>query len=75
MQNLKQAIEANGGITASAEKLAISPQRLSNWIERGVPVESCALVESVMGINRQKLRPSDWQAIWPELATTTKQAV
>ena len=69
MKTLKQAVEEGGGITVAASLLAITPQRLSNWIERGVPTEHCARVESVLGVARRDLRPDDWQAIWPELAT------
>jgi DNA-binding transcriptional regulator YdaS (Cro superfamily) len=68
MKTLKQAVEARGGVTAAAVLLEITPQRLSNWMERGVPTEHCARVEAALGIARQDMRPDDWQAIWPELA-------
>lgn len=67
MQTLKQAVEVHGGITSAAALLGVTPQRLGNWIERGVPTELCAKVEAKLGIPRQALRPDDWQAIWPEL--------
>ncbi|PZQ77967.1 MAG: hypothetical protein DI563_02075 [Variovorax paradoxus] len=67
MQTLKQAVDERG-LTASAALLGISPQRLANWVERGVPTEHCARVEAVLGVGRRDLRPDDWQAIWPELA-------
>lgn len=74
MPTLKQAVEDKGGITAAAALLDISPQRLSNWIERGVPIEFGARVETVLGVSRRDLRPDDWRAIWPELAKTAKAA-
>jgi len=67
MQTLKQAVEAKG-LKVSAELLGVTPQRLSNWVERGVPVERCAGVEAELGVSRKTLRPDDWRAIWPELA-------
>lgn len=68
--NLKQAIDESGGVTAVAARLQITPQRLTNWVERGVPVDRCAAVEvAVEGrMKRADLRPDDWRAIWPELA-------
>lgn len=67
METLKQAVEAKG-LKVSADLLAVTPQRLSNWMERGVPVEHCASVEAELGVSRKTLRPDDWQTIWPELA-------
>lgn len=68
METLKQAVEGRGGLSVAAGLLAVSPQRLSNWLDRGVPTEHCARVEAALGIPRQALRPEDWQLIWPELA-------
>lgn len=67
--NLKQAIVEAGGVSAVAARLQVTPQRLTNWVERGIPVDKCAAVEmAVEGrIKRQELRPDDWKAIWPEL--------
>jgi DNA-binding transcriptional regulator YdaS (Cro superfamily) len=67
MQTLKQAVEGKGGITAAASILGVTPQRLANWVDRGVPTELCAKVETLLGADRRLLRPDDWQAIWPEL--------
>lgn len=72
MPTLKQAIEAHGGITAAAALLDVSLQRLGHWVNRGVPLDQCARVEAALGVPRQALRPDDWQAIWPELATPTE---
>jgi len=66
---LKQFVEKNG-VTATATRLHISPQRLHNWTERGVPIEFCAAVERMTKgeVTRRDLRPDDWHLIWPELA-------
>ena len=67
MKTLKQAVETCG-LKSSAELLGVSSQRLSNWMDRGVPVEYCATVEVKLGVARRDLRPDDWHLIWPELA-------
>ena len=66
MKTLKQAVEEIS-LKVAADLLAITPQRLSNWMERGVPVELCAVVDSKLGVSRKVLRPDDWFLIWPEL--------
>ena len=71
MHPLKKAVEDRGGITTASALLAITPQRLSNWLERGVPIEHCARIEQTLGVPRKELRPDDWQRIWPELAQAT----
>lgn len=74
--NLKQAIDEAGGVSAIAVKLGVTPQRLANWLERGVPVDKCAAVEAAVSgrIKRADLRPDDWQAIWPELIGAEAEA-
>ena len=51
-------------------QLSVSHSVLSNWKNRGVPIEHCASIEQATSgqVTRQELRPDDWQAIWPELA-------
>lgn len=66
MQILKQAVDART-LKVAADLLSVTPQRLSNWMERGVPVGKCAAVEAALGVSRKALRPNDWQFIWPEL--------
>lgn len=70
MNELETAIKAAGGVSVIAGKLNISPQRLTNWIERGVPVEQCAALEIALDglVTRQQMNP-DWARIWPELRT------
>ena len=72
MESLKDAVSRLGVVAASAALTAamgkeLSPQRLSNWGERGVPIEHAAVVEKVLGVPRWTLRPEDWHRIWPEL--------
>lgn len=57
------------GLTSTASLLAVSAQRLSNWTERGVPIEHCAAIEAATqgAVRRWDLRPTDWHRIWPEL--------
>lgn len=59
-----------------AEKLDIDEQYLYQ-IARGIKVASPSLARSWHEIDPEArlcdLRPADWQAIWPELVTTTKQ--
>lgn len=68
MEKLKDFIELHG-LTWTAALLAVSVQRLSNWTERGVPIEHCAAIEQATNgaVRRWDLRPTDWWKIWPEL--------
>ena len=68
MSKFRQAIEQIG-LANAARRLEITPQRLSNWVERGVPVEKCYAVERALEgkVTRKDLR-EDWREIWPELA-------
>lgn len=70
MRTLKEAVTECKGVTAASTLLGVTPPRLSNWIERGVPVEHCAQVHEVLGVARWVLRPDDWHRIWPELIGT-----
>lgn len=66
---LRAAIDAAGGLFKVARAMPVAPQRLSNWIVRGVPVEWCAALEKAVsgGARRWHMRPRDWHLIWPEL--------
>lgn len=70
MEKLKSYVAARG-LTETARSLGVSAQRLSNWIERGVPIDKCPAIERITAgvVSRRDLRPNDWQDIWPELAT------
>ena len=69
MESLKTYVREIG-LKATATALSVSVQRLSNWTERGVPVDKCVAVERATNgrVTRKDLRPDDWQEIWPELA-------
>lgn len=54
---------------AIAAAIGVSPQAVSNWKQREVPIEHCAAIEKASGgvVTRKELRPKDWHLIWPEL--------
>jgi DNA-binding transcriptional regulator YdaS (Cro superfamily) len=68
-RSLRQAVLDAGGNSIVAGRLGVSEQRLSNWIERGVPVPECAALEAAVEQRwmRWDERPNDWHRIWPEL--------
>jgi DNA-binding transcriptional regulator YdaS (Cro superfamily) len=68
MEHLKHHVSTHG-LTPLALALGVSVQRLSNWLDRGVPVDQCTAVEvATKGVvMRWHLRPDDWHLIWPEL--------
>ena len=65
---VERAADAVGGAAKLAALLDVSPQAISNWKERGVPIDRCVAIERVTGgaVTRKDLR-ADWQEIWPEL--------
>jgi DNA-binding transcriptional regulator YdaS (Cro superfamily) len=69
-------LDKPGVRAAIADAVGVSPQAISNWKQRGVPIEYCATIEKASkgAATRQELRPNDWQAIWPELAKKHKAA-
>lgn len=73
---LNTAAKACGGFASLAEKLGASPQAVSNWKTRGVPIEHCTAIEQAAGgvVTRRDLRPDDWERIWPELVTAEHPA-
>lgn len=63
MSTLKTAIEKNNGVVAVARRLGISPSRLGNWVNRGVPIRQCARVSAVLDIPLKQVRPDvDWDS-------------
>jgi DNA-binding transcriptional regulator YdaS (Cro superfamily) len=60
MQALERAIEAAGGLTKLAAKLAVSPQTISNWQRRGsIPPTRVIAIETATNrrVRRGELRP------------------
>jgi len=70
---IDRAAEVLGGAAKLAAVLGVSAQAISNWKERGVPIERCMAIETATGgaVTRRDLRP-DWKGIWPELERRTK---
>lgn len=67
----RSAVALMGGPVKTAVTLQLSRyQTVQSWLRIGVPVQYCAAIERCTNkqVNRQMLRPHDWQRIWPELA-------
>ena len=62
-------LDKPGVRAAIFEAIGVSPQAISNWKQREVPIEHCAAIEKASSgaVTRQELRPTDWHLIWPEL--------
>lgn len=71
-----RASDVLGGASKLAALLGVSAQAISNWKERGVPIERCVAIERLTEktVTRRELRPDDWQEIWPELAQQQSDA-
>lgn len=66
MSAIHQATVAAGGVGALARLIDVSPQRLINWRERGVPAEYCPLIERATGglVRCEDLRPDiEWAVL------------
>lgn len=64
MEQINKAIEAAGGTSALAKDIGASPQQVSNWRTRGVPVEFCPSIERATAgaVRCEDLRPDvDWE--------------
>lgn len=79
---LREAI-AKAGSQSALGRLMGHPQALVHkWLNSSKPLgeKHCVKLEMLLGIDRSRLRPDDWQEIWPELAqppapTTQQQEV
>lgn len=63
MNAIERATHAVGGATALAEALSVSPQAITNWKARGVPVDRCIDIERATNgtVRCEDLRPDvDW---------------
>lgn len=66
---LDEASRLFGGRSALAKALGVSVSAYGNWKKRGVPFEQCPRIEArVPSVTRQRLRPTDFKDMWPELA-------
>jgi DNA-binding transcriptional regulator YdaS (Cro superfamily) len=66
---IELASDAVGSAKKLADLLGVSVQVVSNWRDRGIPIERCVAIENATGgkVTRRELRPDDWRSIWPEL--------
>ncbi len=72
MSEFDKAISICNGVSNLAAKLSeisgknVTPQRVSNWRHRGVPLEFCPFVERAVGgeVTRKQLRSDiNWNAL------------
>ena len=72
-QPVLDAAKHVGSVSALAKSLGVQPPTVHQWCkgERPVPIEKCVAIEQATkgAVTRQMLRPDDWEAIWPELAS------
>lgn len=63
------AADALGGAAQLGIICDVTPQAISNWKRRGVPIDRCLAIEYATkgAVTRRDLR-DDWRSIWPELA-------
>ena len=62
-------LDRTGVRAAVMSATGVSPQAITNWKSRGVPIEYCATVAKVSSgqVTREELRPDDYWMIWPDL--------
>ena len=72
---IDRASDVLGGGAKLADTLGVSAQAISNWKERGVPIDRCLAIERATEgqVTRRDLR-DDWESIWPELANGKSSA-
>jgi DNA-binding transcriptional regulator YdaS (Cro superfamily) len=78
MEILKAWLSAERGRSLRlAQHLGVVPSFVNKMAtgERPIPMEHGAAIEIFTGgaVSRQVMFASDWERIWPELATTTNQ--
>lgn len=57
MNALERAIKTAPTMTEFAKRLGVTPQVVTNWRRRGIPVERVLDIERVSGVSRYVLRP------------------
>ncbi|KAA1012991.1 helix-turn-helix domain-containing protein [Paraburkholderia panacisoli] len=58
---MRRAIKEAGGLKALADALGEQPNTVSNWINRGAPIDKCPSIEHITGVLCEELRPEyDW---------------
>lgn len=70
MMHRMNAIDKAGGALAVARMCGVTSPSVTQWRQRGVPIERCVQIERATAgaVMRWDLRPDDWRDIWPELA-------
>lgn len=70
MSPLERAIELVGNSSKLAAAIGVTLQRLTNWLERGVPAERCPDIERATGgaVRCEDLRPDVAWAVLREQA-------
>ena len=58
MEPIDLAIEGAGSLTELARRLKVTPQRVANWKQRGIPKVMVLKVEKASGVPRHKLDPA-----------------
>lgn len=70
---LEQAIACLGSQNKLAEAIGVRQSVVSMWVTRQsrIPAGHCVSIERATSgaVTRRDLRPDDWAAVWPELAT------
>ena len=76
MRNWIVLFDRRGFQVALARRFGLSRATINEWRKGGIPVPYCAGVEEECEgeFTRKDFRPDDWQKIWPELATPSKEA-
>lgn len=66
-QALRDAIDACGWCQVDvARKLGISPQNLTQWLRKGIPLKSVRRAAGVLGVPADQLAPEDGDLLVPE---------
>lgn len=74
---LDEAARLYGGRAQLAAALGVTVAAIGNWKirETGVPWLECARIERLVpSVTRRRLRPNDFQIMWPELAEASESA-
>lgn len=80
MNPLQRAIEVAGGLTRLADAIGVTPQRLLNWVDRGVPAERCpdierATREAGTAVTCEELKPDvNWGVLRQNAVAPAEQA-
>lgn len=57
-----------GPVEAALKVGAPSYQSVQSWRENGIPTRYCRRASELTGVPVQRMRPDDWNLVWPELS-------